>query len=301
VRSLAMRSLLALDDLRLVCAVGAAASLTGAARELALDHSTAFRRLNALETRLGVRLFERARDGYTPTEAGQVALDAARRLLDDLADMERRISGQDIRQSGVVRITTPDTLLALLSDIIVALRTHQPGVLVELAVSNSFLALRRRDAHIAVRPARAVPTSLVGRRVAMVATAFYGAHAYLHRRERTGLAQHDWIGFEENLRHLRSAKWIDAHVSERIVYRVDSVLAACAGARAGMGIAALPCYLGDAERDLRRLEEPRADLEVPLWLLTHPDLRRVARVRAVLDFLGQHLAQRRALIEGRTG
>ena len=74
---------------------------------------------------------------------------------------------------------------------------------------------------------------------------------------------------------------------ERIVYRADSVLAINAAARAGMGVAALPCYLGDADPDLRRIGEPCDELAVPLWLLTHPDLRRVARVRAVLDFLGR--------------
>jgi DNA-binding transcriptional LysR family regulator len=295
-----VRSLLTLDDLRLVSAIGVATSLTGAARALALDHSTAFRRLNAIEARLGARLFERARDGYTPTEAGQVALDAATRLLDELADLERRICGQDIRPSGSVRVTTPDTLVALLSETVAALRAHQPGITVELIVTSSFLALRKRDAHIAIRPARTAPTSLTGRRIATVATAFYAAPAYVRRGRRIALAQHDWIGFEDNLQHLHAARWMARNVApERLVYRVDSVLAACAGARAGLGVAALPCYLGDAEAGLQRLSPPPEELSVPLWLLTHPDLRRVARVRTVLDFLGQRLAQRRDLIEGR--
>ncbi len=209
-------------------------------------------------------------------------------MLDALADLERRVTGEDSRVSGPVRVTAPDTLVALLSRLFAELRARQPGITIELIVANSFLALRKRDAHIAVRPARAAPDALTGRRVATVATGFYAAPAYLARTPRTALAQHAWIGFEESLRHLRSAKWIAANVApERIVYRADSVLAINAAARAGMGVAALPCYLGDADPDLRRIGEPCEELEVPLWLLTHPDLKRVARVRAVLDFLAR--------------
>jgi DNA-binding transcriptional LysR family regulator len=294
------QGLLTLEDLHLVHAIGAAGSLTGAARRLALDHSTAFRRLNAIEKRLGARLFERARDGYTPTEAGQVALGTATRLLEDLADLEHRVAGDDVRRSGLVRVTTPDTLGALLGGIFVELRARQPEIAIELIVANTFLALRKRDAHIAIRPASSAPAALVGRRVATVATAFYAAPSYLDRGPRTALALQEWIGFEESLSHLRSAKWINANVpQQRIVYRADSLLAISAAARAGMGVAALPCYLGDADPDLQRIGGPCKELAVPLWLLTHPDLKRVARIRTVLDFLAQRIAEHGALIEGR--
>jgi DNA-binding transcriptional LysR family regulator len=296
------QDLLSLDDLKLVRAVGAAGSLTGAARQLALDHSTAFRRLNAVEKRLGARLFERARDGYTPTPAGELALGTAARLLDELTDLERRVVGEDVHPSGLVRVTTPDTLAALLGGIFVDLRAHWPGIMIELIVANSFFALRKRDADIAVRPARTAPDALTGRQVATVATAFYAASSYVDRGLRATLAQHAWIGFEESLGHLPSAKWIDANVpQQRIVHRADSLLAITAAARAGMGVAALPCYLGDADPQLRRIAEPCRELDVPLWLLTHPDLKRVARIRAVLDFLAQRITEQRALIEGRAG
>jgi|SRR5262245_9016315 len=291
-----------LDDLRLVQAIAATGTLTGGARRLALDHSTAFRRLNAVEKRLGARLFERARDGYTPTEAGQAALDTAARMLDDLDDLERRLAGEDLRPSGIVRVTTTDTLVGLLSGMFVDLRAEQPDITIELIVANPFLTLRKRDADIALRPARTVPDTLVGRRVATVAVAPYAAPSYLARQpDRTALAAHQWIGFEQSLSHLAAAQWIASNVAqERVVYRADSVLAVAAAARAGMGVAALPCHLGDADPALQRLRAPFDDMAVPLWLLTHPDLKRVARIRCVLDFLARHIAERRDLIEGRT-
>jgi DNA-binding transcriptional LysR family regulator len=284
-----------------VRAIGEARTLTGAARRLGVDHSTAFRRLGAAEKRLGAHLFERARDGYTPTPAGEAAVAAARRILADLGDLEHRLAGEDLRPSGVVRVTTTDTLLDLIGPILAGLRAERPEITVELVVANSFFTLTKRDADIAVRPAAAAPENLAGQRLAALATAPYAAPRYLARQpDRTALPAHDWLGFEEGLSHLSSAKWVAAHVApDRIVCRADSLLALRAAARAGMGVAALPCYLADPDPALRRVAAPLADMEVSLWLLTHPDLRRVVRIRAVLDFLAHHFARRRALIEGR--
>ncbi|MEZ2132950.1 MULTISPECIES: LysR family transcriptional regulator [unclassified Sinorhizobium] len=293
-----MQGVLALDDLRLLQAIGAAGTLTGAARRLAVDHSTAFRRLGAIENRLGVQLFERARDGYTATPAGEATLAVARRILDDLGNLERRLAGEDMRPSGIVRVTTTDTLLDLTSPIFAALRAEHPEITIELVVANAFFTLTKRDADIAIRPIAEAPENLVGRRLTALATAPYAAPAYLARQPgRTPLAAHEWLGFEESLSHLRSARWVEANV-ENIVYRADSLLALRAAARAGMGVAALPCYLADPDPALRRLHPPLPEMEVSLWLLTHPDLRRVARIRTVLDFLASHLVKRRALIEG---
>src|SRR5918999_3199739 len=103
------------DELRLVLAIGRSGTLSGGARRLAIDHSTAFRRLGALEARLGVRLFERARDGYVATAAGEAVIAAAARFDETVGELERRLAGEDLRPSGTVRVTTTDTLLGLLA------------------------------------------------------------------------------------------------------------------------------------------------------------------------------------------
>jgi DNA-binding transcriptional LysR family regulator len=298
-----MQGPFALDDLRLVHAIGEVGTLTGAARRLNIDHSTAFRRLGAVEKRLGVHLFERARDGYTPTPAGEAAIGAAARILDDLGDLERRLAGEDLRPSGTVRMTTTDTLLELIGPILADLRARHPEITIELVAANSFFSLTKRDADIAIRPSAAAPENLVGRRLARLATAPYAAPAYLARQAgESALSAHAWIGFEDSLSHLSSAKWVDANVAgDRIVCRTNSLLALRAAARAGMGVAALPCYLGDPDSALRRVHPPLAEMEVSLWLLTHPDLRRVVRVRTVLDFVAERLVEQRALIEGDQG
>jgi DNA-binding transcriptional LysR family regulator len=287
------------NDLRLIRAIGTAGTLTGAARLLKVDHSTAFRRLGAIEVRLGAKLFERARDGYTPTSAGEMVIKAGAHILAELTDLERGLAGEDLRPSGVVRLTTTDTLVDVIAPALAALGAEHPGIIMELIVANTFFTLTRREADIALRPAVAAPERLTGRRIATVATAPYASPAYLERSGNRPLRDHDWLGFEDSLGHLRSARWVSENLSqERIMFRADSLLALRSAAVAGLGVAALPCYLADPVAELRRVTAPLPDMEGSLWLLTHPDLRRVARIRTVLDFVADALSRQRGLIEG---
>ena len=287
----AQQSRIALDDLRLIAAVAEAGSLTGAAKRLRLNHASAWRRLGALEGRLGVRLFDRDRRGYAATPAGEEAVAASRRVLGEMDGLERRLVGQDVRPSGIVRLTTTETMLDLLAPIVAELRASHPGIVVELSTTNAFLTLTRREADIALRPAAEAPEGLVARRLGTVATAPYAARAYLARHPGRDATELDWIAPDDSLSHLGSARWIDAHVApERIVHRTGSLLGLAAMARAGIGVAALPCYLVDDDPELARIGEPVPDMVTNLWLLTHPDLRRTARIRVVLDAMVEGLS-----------
>jgi DNA-binding transcriptional LysR family regulator len=159
------------DDLRLVLAVVREGTLSGAARDLRVTHSTVFRRLGAIEGRLGVRLFERFRDGYSATPAGEAAAALATRFADDFVALERRLSGQDLRPSGTVRIATTDTISAMLMRHVPALRAAHPEISLEVTVSNAVANLTRREADVAIRPTPEPPETLVGRRIADIAHA----------------------------------------------------------------------------------------------------------------------------------
>ena len=288
-----------LDDLRLVAALAAAGSLAGAARRLKLNHASAWRRLGALEGRLGVRLFERGRDGYAPTPAGEAAIATAEHALRELTDLERRLAGQDVRPSGPVRLTTTETLLELVAPALAFLRASHPGIVVDLVTDNAFFSLTRRDADIALRPAATAPEGLVARRLGEVATAVYASPAYLARQAVDDPGALDWLAPDDGLSHLGSARWLAARVpTERIVLRASSLTALRAAARAGLGVAALPCLMADADPGLVRILPPVAEMATSLWLLTHPDLRRAGRIRAVMDGLARELTARRRLLEG---
>lgn len=275
------------DDLRVVLAIATAGSLAGAARRLDASHATLFRRLNAIEARLGVRLFERSRRGYAPTAAGTELAEVAERIAGEVQEVERRLAGRDLQLSGTLRVTTTDTLLmGLLSPIFADFRRAHPHIQLEVAVSNQRFDLARRDADVALRPSASPPQHLVGRRVALIEQAIYG-------RPGDDPTEADWIGPDRHLDYDALATWLaDAGLTDRCHYRIDTLLGMLAAARDGLGCAVLPCYLADAEPALCRLGEPIPALATELWLLTHPDLRRVTRIRAFMEFVAAALEWR---------
>lgn len=294
------------EDLRTVLAVAEASSLAAAARALGINHTTVLRRVNAFEGRLGLRLFDRLPGGYALTAGGEELLGAARRMAETVTDLERKLSGQDLRLEGGLRLATTDTLmLSVLAPLLAAFHRRHPGIRVAVTTANAFADLGRRDADVAIRPASDPPEALVGRRVSAVAFAVYAAPAY---RDAHGLGgdgappweRAGWIGLDEGLADSSVARLLRARVpAAAIALRCDSLVAAREAAVAGIGLAALPCYLGDLSPGLVRLGEPIAGTAVALWVLTHEDLRRTARVSAFTEFAAGALAARRPLLEGR--
>lgn len=294
------------NDLRLVLAVARAGSLSGAAKALGVNHSTAFRRLGSLEERLGVRLFERLPGGvYAPTSAGERTAATAERIETETAALDRDIIGRDHRLTGQLRVTSSETLAyRLLTGHLARFRSAHPGILVELMVERRVLSLSRREADIALRVTRPREGDLHGRKLAEIGWSVYGNCALLGDSELASgepdFSEFPFIAWDEGASGIQSADWLASCIPERaIAFRTNSVLNQFAAAKAGIGLAVLPCYLGDGEPDLRRLTaEPIPELTGELWIVTHADLRRTARVRAFFDIVGEGLASERQLLAG---
>jgi len=289
------------DDLRHVLAIGRHGTLSAAARALHVNHSTLYRRIGLIEERFGVKLFERHRDGYTATPAGEEAIELAQRLEGDVDHLERRLAGRDTRPTGIVRVTTTDTLLlGALAPMFATFRVAHPEIRLEVLIDNRFLSLSKRDADVAIRPSAAPPETLVGRRVATIATAIYGATAYLEETPPLDrLNAHAWIAPDDSLAEIPSARWLRRTLKQTDpVFRCNSLIGMLVAAKAGIGLAPLPCFLGDAATELRRVCPPIDELASELWLLTHRDLRHVARIRAFLDFMHGALRPRQGAFEG---
>lgn len=289
------------DDFRLVRAIAETGSLAGAAEQLAVNHSTVFRRLGALEAQLGARLFERARAGYAPTATGEEMVRLAERMAEEITAVERRITGQDLRPSGELRVTTNDTLLVhLLTPVLASFRRAYPEIRLDIVVANPSLNLSKRDADVAIRASDRPGDTLVGRRLAAIAWAVYGPPgACAGALSPQDFRRHDWLGFSEPLSGIRPAKWLRERVGEeKIVYRVNTVLGLAEAAAAGIGLALLPCMIAERAAGLQRLLPPQPELESGLWLLTHPDLKATARVRTFMEHAARELGKLRPLIEG---
>ena len=298
------------NDLKLVLAVARAGSLTGGAKALAVNHSTAFRRLNALEARIGVRLFERLAGGqYAPTEAGIQAALVAERVETETTSLGREIAGGDHRLTGRLRVTSSETLAyRILTRELARFRAVHPGIEVELAIDNRILSLSRREADIALRVTRPKEPDLHGRKLADAAWTLYGAPKLLKKMKlpaRGGtdikaLAAGPFIGWHSDAETIHAGSWLEAAVpAAAIVYRTNSLINQLSAAKAGIGLAVLPCYLGDGEPGIARaMKEPIKALERELWIVTHADLKGTARIRAFLDLVGDGLAAQRRLFAG---
>jgi DNA-binding transcriptional LysR family regulator len=288
------------DDLRYVLAVASAGSLAGAARSLGVNHTTVLRRVSAFEEQLGLRLFERLPTGYVLTAGGEELIAAARHIDDVVTTLERKLAGQDLRLSGTVRVTTTDTLMgSILPEILAEFRASYPSIQVEIAVSNTMFNLTKRDADVAIRPANDPPDTLVGRRVAKIAFAIYGSAEYLKSHNAKDLAGHRWVGPDDSLASSSVAQWMRSKLPKsEIPLRADSLLALRQAVQAGLGLAALPCYLADRVPDLVCVHRPIPEMETALWILTHEDLRHTARIRAFTEFVALAFGHRRPLLEG---
>lgn len=286
------------DDLRYVLAIAEGGSLTTAASALGVRHSTVLRRLDALEARLGARLFERHRQGYAPTQAGEWMAAQAREMRAGVDEVQRRILGRDLHLSGPLRLSTAFiATLYLLPEPLAAFRRAHPGIEVEISESPDLVDLSRRSADVALRMSREVPQHLVGRQLGVMRMRVYA------KRGAPGLPQgitpldslcrdYPWLGFDRDSRSRFYERWMHEHVPPaQVVMRLDLLHPAVAMARTGMGLALLPTVIETVETELRPVSEVLPDVSTPVWLLTHPDLRQTGRVRAFMKEVGAALSE----------
>lgn len=284
------------DDLRLVKAIADQGGLTRAAVLLSINHSTAFRRLAAIERALDARLFERHRSGYVPTRAGEAFVGVASRMEEEVARVTREVAGQAQAPEGELRVTAAAALVAgILMPLFSEFRSLHPQVRLEVISAEAVLNLSRRDADVAIRASIKPPPNLVGRRIAGIAWAVYG-----RAQDGDGLEGRLWVSPNESVGGEIFSRFVSERAPpERIVLRLNTVHGLAEAIEAGIGIGPLPCMDADARPALKRLTGIAPELEGSLWLLTHPELRHAPRVRAFMDFAGEWLSALRARSEGR--
>jgi DNA-binding transcriptional LysR family regulator len=298
------------DDLRHAVAIGDAGSLAGAARALGVNHTTVLRRLDALEAHLGSRLFERLRSGYQPTEAGLALLEQARHMATRAEEIERQVLGRDRQLTGPLRVTTAFVVMDhLLPQPLADFSRAYPGVEVEV-VENAFLVdlasrhadaaegWARREADVALRLSGQVAEHLVGRQLALTQCRVYALRGASRLPQvLTPLdvltREAPWVAFERDATSRIYDLWLRQHLAQANVrVRVDIFNAKAAMLRTGIGIGVLPTFMEAKHPELVAVSETIPELAVPLWMVTHPDLRRTARVRAFMQFVGEALSTR---------
>ena len=235
-----MNSDLSWDEFRLVKSIADARSLAGAAERLGVNQSTVYRRLAALEAAVGARLFDRSRAGYEPTSAGEDMIALAATMAASIIDFERRIAGRDVKPTGELSVTVPMSIgLHFMPAIVAQFQASNPGVIVELILSNQALDLSRRGVDVAVRLTNDPPETLVGRRICTARWCVY------RRRDTAAAAEADttepfsFIGYGATLAPASGRRWIEANVDPgRIAAKANS--AHCMLELALQGVAVFP-------------------------------------------------------------
>ncbi len=288
------------DDLRFILAIAEQGTLSGAAASLRISHPTLSRRLRYIEKRLGTRLFDRTPSNLRLTAAGMEAHQLALRMRDDIVDLERRISSRDTDSRGPIRLTAPDAVSEyLLPSILAELCKEQPELTLELVVSNQVLSLAQRSADIALRITNSPTESLTGRRVGTVAMAVYAVKNLPAPKTLDRLTDLPWVGFDDALACSGPGTWITQHIPDgNIRFRANTLLGAAQAVRNGIGYGLLPCFVGGSIPELNYMEVPLPDLAQPLWLLVHPDIAHLPRIRRACDALAKKLMQAEPLLTG---
>ena len=270
-------------------------SLLGAARQLRSSQPTIGRHVAALESQLGIVLFERTGRGLLPTEAATRLAEAARLMQSGADQMARSVSGSERAASGSVRITASQPVACyVLPPLLAQMRLVLPDVQVELVSSNAVDNLLRREADIAVRMVQPEQATLVARRVGKVAVRICAHQDYLRRRgvprQPADLLSHDLIGGDRDDSILKgfTARGF-AITRERFGLRTDDLIAAWQAVRAGLGVGVISDHLMRTDPAVvPLLPQVRID-PIPVWLAVHREIRTSGRIRAVFDFLTQAL------------
>ncbi|MFC3069792.1 LysR family transcriptional regulator [Phenylobacterium soli] len=293
------------NDLKYFLAVARAGSTLGGASALKLSQTTAARRIAALESALGARLFERNRSGYRLTEVGEELLAHAERVEAEARALQHAIEQRARRLAGTVRVATNEPLANLL--IVPTLRQfgeRHPDVRVEVLIDDRVVNLARGEADVALRGAYTTGEGdLVGRRLADLPWSVYASADYAARRGvpdgPEAVARHTVIGGVGLVSRMPGPEWLERQTREPVTTRSDSVTNMLTATRAGLGLAALPSVLADSYEDLVVCFRLPADFTAGLWLLTRQALKTDPCVRAFNDFIAQQVSANRALFRPR--
>jgi DNA-binding transcriptional LysR family regulator len=269
------------DNLKFFLALAETGSLSGAAKQHRVDHSTVARRVEALESELGVRLVERLTRSYRITAEGERVCEQARKVKAGIAEIVRLARDSDTSPERIVRVSGPPTLLSrFLAPRLLPLQKEHPGLRIDLVGEARVVNLSQGEADLALRLMRPREKGIVARRLAVVGHALYGSRERVARRAN----DQDYLGYDESLDHVPQQRWLKALAGDRgFALRSNDLITIMTSARAGLGLAVLPCIMASHEPELVRvpIEPPPPSRE--LWLLFHRDVGRSPAVRAVIN------------------
>ena len=279
------------DEFRTAYHVARFGTVSGAAEALGVHHATVIRHVDALESRLGVKLFQRHARGYTATEAGEDLLKVGQATDDQFSHLVSRIRGRGTEVRGDLVVTTVAGLSGLLIPLIARFQEAHPALMVRYMSDPRLFRLEYGEAHVAIRAGAAPqePDNIV-QPFALIAARLCAAPAY---RDRHGLpagpqdfAGHRFVGHASDTMMAPNYRWLRGAVpADAMVFRASEVDAIEAAVVSGAGIGFVSDWTRAAHPELIEVMPPLADWDSRLWLVSHVDLHRTSKVQSFLSFL----------------
>lgn len=279
------------DEIRTAFQVARLGTVSGAAEVLGVHHATVIRHIDALEKRLGVKLFQRHARGYTPTESGRDLLAVAQTTEEQFAHLVSRIKGQGETVSGELVVTSIAGIADLLTPVMVGFQEKFTDVRVRFLTDMRVFRLDYGEAHVAIRAGNGPeePDNVVQPLTRMKAS-LYASRAYVERHGRPGseaeFPGHRFVCTDAEVTRAPFHRWLRATVHpDQIAYAATEPAALEQAVRQGAGIGFMMSFRAAEDPDLIEILPSRPDWESPLRIVTHVDLHRTRKVQAFLAHL----------------
>ena len=279
------------DEIRTAFQVARLGTVSGAAEVLGVHHATVIRHIDALERRLGAKLFQRHARGYTPTEAGHDLLKVAQTTEEQFSQLVSRIRGHGETVSGELVVTSINGISALLTPVFAAFQQAHPAVTIRFISDTRVFRLDYGEAHVAIRAGGTpqepdnVVQPLVNMHIGLYASAAYVHHHGLPDSP-AAMAGHRFVGVEDAANRAPFYRWMQANIpAQAVVYRASDPSAVLDAIRGGIGIGFLNSRTARDDGTLVEIMPPRPEWNAPLWIVTHVDLHRSLKVQSFLAIL----------------
>lgn len=288
------------DDLRFFLALARTRTLAGAAGQLGVDATTVGRRLDRLAASLNSTLFEPGATGFALTASGDTLMRHAEEVERSIMAASGALTGERSRLAGTVRISLSEGFASwVVAPGLASFSARHPDIRLEIATTNGFLNPSRREADLAVMLARPAKGPLVSRKLTDYGLSLYAARDYITQNgtpaSKADLRDHPLIGYIPDFIYAEELRYL-AEIDDNLAPSLSSssINVQHAMTRAGAGIAVLPDFIGQHDPQLQCLLPESVHIRRSFWIVVHHDLRRVARVAAVIDWLDELVAERLA-------
>jgi len=275
------------DDLRIFLTISEKGNLSAASRALKVSQPTVGRRLKALEDRLGTRLFDRLPDGLALTSHGEQLVPLARNMEQAANAVHRHQASFSDKVQGTVRISMYEQIAQFFMQYLPALRQRCPEIEIELSIAHGAANLSRREADLLIRECLPDAPDLIAKKLGHYHSAIYGTTQYIednpHALSEQRYRNCDWVGYDDEHVRFFGQKWLRSKLGKhQPIIRSNNGVILLEAVLRGTGLGVLPCFIGDSEPDLQRLDLVPDD-GATLYLIVHKDMRKSPAVRLMMD------------------